>query len=219
MDIFCAEIGTRLEEDGCATGPNRPKTVNVHWYRRGIGSKSRQAPITTGASLDRDVLFKMAKAILKQLEQEKQLFPCSGCSLSVTGFTGGGQQKGGGERAIDSFFTKRKAEPEVEKEGVVEDGLEEEVEEQLEFEVEGEVEGEEEGDDRDGRSPSPRKRLKMETPAPPVEPPKPKYPPGSIQARMEEARKRFFSRPSSTPTITPSVPPAPLAPGQSPERT
>jgi hypothetical protein len=199
MDIFCAEIGTRLEEEGCMTGSNRPKTVNVHWFRRGIGSKSRQAPITTGQPLDREVLFKMAKAILRQLEQEKQLFPCSGCSFSVTGFSGGGNQKGGNERAIETFFTKqaKKAEPEADKEGL------EEVEEELELER---LSGMDEDDDMTkGRSPSPQK-LKPPT-----------YPHGSIQERMEEARRRFFARSESTKLPAPSAS-APSPTRQSPER-
>ncbi|RPA81910.1 DNA/RNA polymerase [Ascobolus immersus RN42] len=201
MDIFCAEIGTRLEEEGCATGSNRPKTVNVHWFRRGIGSKSRQAPITTGLPLDRDVLFKMAKTILRQLEQEKQLFPCSGCSFSVTGFSGGGgPQKGGNERAIDTFFTKqaKKTEPEEDREGL------EEVEQELELDRMEDME-EDNGIPR-GQSPSPQKSKQ------------PVYPRGSIEERMEEARRRYFARPDSTalPTPTASTTSQPI--GQSPER-
>ena len=88
LRIFAADIFSRLVEEGVLENKRRPKTINLH-HRHGIQTRSRSSSIPQGRTLDEVMLFDIAKALLNQIIQEGNVWPCANLSLSVGGFEDG----------------------------------------------------------------------------------------------------------------------------------
>ena len=101
LRIFVADIFSRLREEGVLENKRRPKTMNLH-HRQGAQTRSRQAPIPTGRSIDETLLFDIAKGILAQIIVDGRAWPCSNLSLSVGGFEEGPT----GNRGIGGFLVR-----------------------------------------------------------------------------------------------------------------
>ena len=101
LRIFVADIFSRLVEEGVLENKRRPKTMNLH-HRQGAQTRSRQAPISTGRSIDEAMLFDIAKNILAQIVVDGRAWPCSNLSLSVGGFEEGPTSNKG----ISSFLIR-----------------------------------------------------------------------------------------------------------------
>ena len=101
LRIFIADIFSRLVEEGVLENKRRPKTMNLH-HRQGQQTRSRQAPIPTGRSIDETLLFDIAKNILAQIVVDGRAWPCSNLSLSVGGFEEGPT----GNKGIGGFLVR-----------------------------------------------------------------------------------------------------------------
>ena len=101
LRIFVADIYARLVEEGLLENKRRPKTINLH-HRQGAQTRSRQAPIPSGRSIDEALLFDIARNILGQIVIDGRAWPCSNLSLSVGGFEDGPT----GNRGIGSFLIR-----------------------------------------------------------------------------------------------------------------
>ncbi|KAI9676080.1 MAG: DNA-directed DNA polymerase eta rad30 [Caeruleum heppii] len=101
LRIFVADIYTRLVEEGVLENKRRPRTVNLH-HRQGGQTRSRQAPIPQGRSIDEMVLLDLSKNLLNQVIAEGKAWPCANLSLSVGGFEDGIT----GNQGIGAFLVK-----------------------------------------------------------------------------------------------------------------
>lgn len=101
LQIFTADIFSRLVEEGVLENKRRPKTINLH-NRYGGQTRSRQAPVPQGKQLDEETLFNLARNLLSQAIREGKVWPCANLSLSVGGFEDGIT----GNRGIDAFLVK-----------------------------------------------------------------------------------------------------------------
>lgn len=99
--IFVSDIFSRLVEEGVLENKRRPKTINLH-HRQGAQMRSRQAPIPTGKSIDKALLFEIAKNLLAQVVVDGRAWPCSNLQLSVGGFEDGPISN----RGIGSFLVR-----------------------------------------------------------------------------------------------------------------
>jgi DNA polymerase eta len=101
LRIFCADIFSRLVEEGVLENKRRPKTMNLH-HRQGGVTRSRSIPIPQGKAIDENGLFELAKTLLGQIVVDGRAWPCANLSLSVGGFEEGPT----GNRGIGSFLVK-----------------------------------------------------------------------------------------------------------------
>jgi DNA polymerase eta len=88
LRIFCADIFSRLVEEGVLENKRRPKTINLH-HRHGGQTRSRQTAIPQGRALTEDLLFDLSKSLFSQIILEGNVWPCANLSLSVGGFEDG----------------------------------------------------------------------------------------------------------------------------------
>lgn len=88
LRIFVADIFSRLKEEGVLENKRRPKTLNLH-HKQGAQTRSKQAPIPLGKSIDESLLFELAKNLLAQVVVDGRAWPCANLSLSVGGFEEG----------------------------------------------------------------------------------------------------------------------------------
>jgi DNA polymerase eta len=101
LRIFVSDIYSRLLEEGVLENRRRPKTITLH-HRQGGETRSRQAPIPLGTTLNEASLFDLARTLLNQIIQEGSVWPCANLSLSVGGFENGIS----GNMGIASFLVK-----------------------------------------------------------------------------------------------------------------
>ena len=101
LRIFCADIYSRLLEEGVTENRRRPKTMNLH-HRQGGQTWSRQMPIPQGRPITETGLFEIAKTLLQQIILEGRVWPCANLSLSVGGFEEGPVNN----HSIGSFLVK-----------------------------------------------------------------------------------------------------------------
>ncbi|KAI9894640.1 MAG: DNA-directed DNA polymerase eta rad30 [Vezdaea aestivalis] len=101
LRIFVADIFSRLVEEGVLENKRRPRTINLH-HRHSGQTKSRQAPIPQGRSIDEAGLFDLAKTLFRQIIAEGNPWPCANLSLSVGGFEDGIT----GNQGIGAFLVK-----------------------------------------------------------------------------------------------------------------
>ena len=101
LRIFVADIFSRLVEEGVLENKRKPKTINLH-HRQGAQTRSKQAPIPQGKTVDESVLFELAKNLLAQVIVDGRAWPCANLSLSVGGFEDGVT----GNRDIGGFLVK-----------------------------------------------------------------------------------------------------------------
>lgn len=101
LRIFVADIFSRLVEEGVRDNKRRPKTINLH-HRQGGQTRSRQAAIPSGRSIDEPLLFDLAKQLMSQVIIDGRAWPCNNLSLSVGGFEDGPT----GNHGIGSFLVK-----------------------------------------------------------------------------------------------------------------
>jgi len=90
-----------LVEEGVLENKRRPKTINLH-HRQGGQTRSRQAPIPQGRTLDEKTLFDLATNLFSQIILEGKVWPCANLSLSVGGFEDGVT----GNMGIGAFLVK-----------------------------------------------------------------------------------------------------------------
>lgn len=84
LRIFAADIVGRMEdEEG-----RRPTTIAVHHHIQGrFGpTRSKQAQIPAGATLDTECLFKLSKDLLVKISNEAPSWPCLTLSIGVSHF-------------------------------------------------------------------------------------------------------------------------------------
>jgi DNA polymerase eta len=101
LQIFAADIFSRLVEEGVLENKRRPKTITLH-HRHYAQTRSRQSPIHQGRLLDEETLLSLAKSLLDQIVAEGHFWPCTNLSLSVGGFEEGILRNMG----IDGFLLK-----------------------------------------------------------------------------------------------------------------
>lgn len=101
LRIFTADIFSRLVEEGVLENKRRPKTINLH-HRQGAQTRSKQAPIPSGRTIDENALFELAKNLLAQVVVDGRAWPCANLSLSVAGFEDGIT----GNKGIGSFLVR-----------------------------------------------------------------------------------------------------------------
>ncbi|KAL3473921.1 hypothetical protein BJX99DRAFT_188877 [Aspergillus californicus] len=101
LRIFAADIYGRLVEEGVLEHKRRPKTAALH-HRLGAQVRSRQLPIPGSATIDENLLFEVAKTLLRQVAAEGSAWPCANLSLSVGGFEDGVSKN----KAIESFLLR-----------------------------------------------------------------------------------------------------------------
>ena len=101
LRIFVADIFSRLVEDGVLENKRRPRTINLH-HRQGAQTRSKQAPIPQGKSVDEESLFSLAKDLMAQVIVDGRAWPCANLSLSVGGFEDGPT----GNQGIGGFLVK-----------------------------------------------------------------------------------------------------------------
>lgn len=100
LHIFAADIYGRLVEDGVLENRRRPRVITLH--HRVAQSRSRQIPIPGSSKIDEDLLFELAKNLLRQVVADGQAWPCSNLSLSVSSFEDGVNKN----RAIEGFLVR-----------------------------------------------------------------------------------------------------------------
>lgn len=101
LRIFCADIFSRLVEEGVHENKRRPKTLNLY-HRQGGQTKSRSVAIPQGRKIEEAGLFDLAKNLLGQIILEGRVWPCANLSLSVAGFEEGIS----GNMGIGAFLVK-----------------------------------------------------------------------------------------------------------------
>lgn len=101
LHIFAADIYGRLVEDGVLENKRRPRIITLH-HRVAQSSRSRQIPIPGSSKIDDDLLFELAKNLLRQVVADGQAWPCSNLSLSVSSFEVGVSKN----RAIEGFLVR-----------------------------------------------------------------------------------------------------------------
>ena len=101
LRIFTADIHARLVEEGVLEIKRRPRTITLH-HRHASQTHSRQAPIPQGKNIGEDVLFDLAKDLLRQIVAHGSVWPCANLSLSVGGFEDGVK----GNMGIGAFLVK-----------------------------------------------------------------------------------------------------------------
>lgn len=101
LRIFVSDIYSRLVEEGVLENKRRPKTITLH-HRQGGETRSRQAPISLGKTLNEASIFELARSLLNQIIQEGSVWPCANLSLSVGGFEDGTL----GNMGIASYLVK-----------------------------------------------------------------------------------------------------------------
>ena len=104
LRIFCADIMSRLVEEGVLENKRRPKTINLQ-HRQGADTRSKQIAIPTGRPIDETLLFDLAQNLLAQVIVDGRAWPCSNLSLSVASFEDGPT----GNRSIGSFLVRGEA--------------------------------------------------------------------------------------------------------------
>ncbi|KAJ5099750.1 hypothetical protein N7532_006751 [Penicillium argentinense] len=100
LRIFAADIYGRLVEDGVLENRRRPRVITLH--HRVVQSRSRQIPIPGSNTIDENLLFELAKTLLRQVIADGQAWPCANLSLSVGSFEDGV----GKNRAIEGFLLR-----------------------------------------------------------------------------------------------------------------
>ena len=100
LHIFAADIYGRLVEDGVLENRRRPRVITLH--HRTVQSKSRQMHIPASNAIDEDLLFDLAKNLLRQVVADGHAWPCSNLSLSVSSFEDGV----GKNKAIEGFLLR-----------------------------------------------------------------------------------------------------------------
>ena len=101
LQIFVADIYTRLVEEGVVENKRRPKTINLHYRHQGL-TRSRQLPIPSGRKITQDGLLDLARTLLGQILMAGRLWPCANLSLSVGGF----EDSVTGNHGIGAFLVK-----------------------------------------------------------------------------------------------------------------
>ncbi|KAH8423520.1 DNA-directed DNA polymerase eta [Aspergillus melleus] len=101
LRIFAADIYGRLVEDGVLENRRRPKTISLH-HRQGPQVYSRQSPIPGSSPMDEDLLFELAKTLLRQVVVDGRAWPCANLSLGVGSFEDGVAKN----QAIESFLLR-----------------------------------------------------------------------------------------------------------------
>jgi DNA polymerase eta len=100
LHIFAADIYGRLVEDGLLENRRRPRVITLH--HRTVQSRSRQTSIPGSNPIDEDLLYDLAKTLLRQVIVDGQAWPCSNLSLSVSSFEEGVSKN----KAIESFLVR-----------------------------------------------------------------------------------------------------------------
>lgn len=100
LRIFAADIYGRLVEDGVLENRRRPRVITLH--HRVVQSRSRQAPIPASNTIDENLIFELAKSLLRQVAADGQAWPCANLSLSVSSFEDGVSKN----RAIEGFMIR-----------------------------------------------------------------------------------------------------------------
>lgn len=101
LRIFVADIFSRCVEEGVLENKRRPKTITLH-HRQGSQTRSKQAPIPQGKTLNEEILFGLAKDLLAHVVADGRAWPCANLSLSVGGFEDGPSNNKG----IGSFLVR-----------------------------------------------------------------------------------------------------------------
>ncbi|KAJ5992453.1 hypothetical protein N7451_008177 [Penicillium sp. IBT 35674x] len=100
LHIFAADIYGRLVEDGVLENRRRPRVITLH--HRVVQSRSRQTSIPGSITIDENLLFELAKTLLRQVMADGQVWPCANLSLSVSSFEDGV----GRNKAIEGFLVR-----------------------------------------------------------------------------------------------------------------
>lgn len=100
LRIFAADIYGRLVEDGVLENRRRPRVITLH--HRTVQSRSRQIPIPGSNAIDEELLYDLAKTLLRQVVVDGQAWPCSNLSLSVSSFEDGVSKN----KAIEGFLVR-----------------------------------------------------------------------------------------------------------------
>jgi DNA polymerase eta len=100
LRIFAADIYGRLVEDGVLENRRRPRVITLH--HRTVQSRSRQIPIPGSNVIDEELLYELAKTLLRQVVVDGQAWPCSNLSLSVSSFEDGVVKN----KAIEGFLVR-----------------------------------------------------------------------------------------------------------------
>ncbi|CAG8919259.1 unnamed protein product [Penicillium salamii] len=100
LHIFAADIYGRLVEDGVLENRRRPRVITLH--HRTAQFRSRQIPIPKSNTIDEELLYDLAKTLLRQIVADGQAWPCSNLSLSVSSFEDGVSNN----KAIEGFLVR-----------------------------------------------------------------------------------------------------------------
>ncbi|KAJ5461371.1 uncharacterized protein N7458_002923 [Penicillium daleae] len=100
LRIFAADIYGRLVEDGVLENRRRPRVITLH--HRTAQTRSRQIPIPAANTIDENLLFELAKTLMRQVMTDGQPWPCSNLSLSVSSFEDGVSKN----KAIEGFLLR-----------------------------------------------------------------------------------------------------------------
>ncbi|KAI2794030.1 hypothetical protein POX_a00620 [Penicillium oxalicum] len=100
LHIFAADIYGRLVEDGVLENRRRPKVITLH--HRTMQTRSRQIPIPASNVIDENLLFELARTLMRQVMTDGQPWPCSNLSLSVSSFEDGVSKN----HAIEGFLVR-----------------------------------------------------------------------------------------------------------------
>ncbi|KAF7719623.1 Uncharacterized protein PECH_003486 [Penicillium ucsense] len=100
LHIFAADIYGRLVEDGVLENRRRPKVITLH--HRTAQTRSRQIPIPASNIIDENLLFELARTLMRQVMTDGQPWPCSNLSLSVSSFEDGVTKN----KAIEGFLVR-----------------------------------------------------------------------------------------------------------------
>jgi DNA polymerase eta len=84
LQVFIADISSRLEDEGVMSGRRRPKTMTLSFSNK-AGSRNKQLSIPAAGKVDRDLLLKLAESLLRTVAGEPCAFPCTSMSLQVGG--------------------------------------------------------------------------------------------------------------------------------------
>jgi len=102
VEVFLADICSRLEDEGVMDGRRRPKTMTMTITGKHSGSRNKQTSIPAAGKIERELLAKIAEGLLRQVVGEPSVLPCTGLSLQVAGI----EDREEGNMGIGAFLIK-----------------------------------------------------------------------------------------------------------------
>jgi DNA polymerase eta len=82
LRILTADLASRVAED---EDGRLPKTITIH-HRSGGTTKSRQGPLPSAKTMNKEFLFMQAMSVWRGIEAEGRAFPANTVSIGLSGF-------------------------------------------------------------------------------------------------------------------------------------